>query len=130
MQYAVEVRNAKLDAIEQEIGSSPVLRILSGRMPMSCGSQEEGVVLAQVNLPPDWMSAADDGMKSMKGTWRTQSAAAGGTPTHFRIYASGRCKIQGTAGKREDSEMRLNRDVLAAGQVFEVEQFTIVDNNG
>ncbi len=131
MQYSVAVRNAKLDAIEAQIGSSAILKIWSGLKPASCALSDSGVALAIVALPADWMAAAVSGSKSMLGTWEDTSADATGTAGHFRIYDSGGtiCGIQGSVGT-SSADMIVDSVNFTMGQPFTVTSFTITENNG
>lgn len=132
MQYSVGVRNARLDVVETTIGTSPVLKIRTGAVPANCAAADAGTVLATVNLPSDWMSAASGGSKSMLGTWEDSSADAAGTAGHFRIYASDgtTCHIQGTVTiSGGGGDMTVDNTSFAAGQNFVVTSFTITAGN-
>lgn len=130
LQYDVALRNAKLDAIETEIGASPVLKIRSGPAPVNCATADSGTVLATLNLPADWMAAASSGAKSKSGTWEDLLADATGTAGHFRIYDSGGdCRVQGSFGT-SGTDMIGNTTSFNAGQSVTVSTFTIRDNNG
>ncbi|HKY51710.1 MAG TPA: hypothetical protein VJP45_10680, partial [Candidatus Limnocylindria bacterium] len=69
MQLSVAVRNARLDAIETAIGTSPILRIRTGAPPAACATADSGTVLAEMTLPSDWMAAAASGAKALVGSW-------------------------------------------------------------
>lgn len=132
IQYAVATRNAKLDAIETEISTSPIMKIRTGAAPANCAAADTGTVLATLTLPSDWMAAASSGSKAKSGTWQDTSADAPGTAAHFRIYDSGgsTCHIQGsvtiTGG---GGDMTVDNTSFASGQSFSVTSFTITDNN-
>lgn len=130
LQYATDVRNAKLDAIETTIGVSAILKIRTGAVPANCAAADTGTVLATVNLPADWMAAAAAGAKAKAGTWEDLSADTTGTAAHFRVYDSGgaTCKIQGTYGT-SGTDMIGDSVSFTAGQSFTVNTFTITDNN-
>ncbi len=132
IQFSVAVRNARLDAIETNIGTSAVLKIRSGAAPSDVATADSGTVLATLSLPSDWMSAAASGAKALLGTWQDASADAAGTAGHFRIYASdGTTKhIQGTVtATGGGGDMTLDNAVLAAAQQVNVTSFTITDGN-
>ncbi len=61
MQLSTTVRNGMLDAIETIIGTSGVLKVYTGPAPENCAAASSGTVLATVQLPSDWMAAADSG---------------------------------------------------------------------
>jgi hypothetical protein len=132
LQLAVTTRNALLDAIETEIGTSPILRVRTGAPPATCATADSGTILASPTLPSDWMAAASGGTKAKAGTWQDTAADAAGTAGHFRIYDSGgtTCKIQGTVTATSGGgDMELDNVVLAVGQVFTVTGFTLTAPN-
>lgn len=132
MQLSINVRNARLDAIESTIGTSAVLRVLSGAMPADCATAESGTLLAEATLPSDWMSAAASGSKSKLGTWEDLSGNADGTAGYFRILDSTgtTCHIQGTiTGTGGGGDMELDNTSIATGQSFTVKTFTLTDGN-
>jgi hypothetical protein len=69
IQLAVSTRNARLDAIETDLGTSPILEIRTGAQPADCATADSGTVLASMTLPSDWALAASGGSKSKSGTW-------------------------------------------------------------
>lgn len=128
LQFATLTRNALLDAIETEIGTSAVLKIRTGAPPADCGTADSGTVLATLSLPSDWMAAASAGSKAKSGTWQDGSADAAGTAGHFRIYDSGgaTCKMQGTVtATGGGGDLTLDNAVLAVGQVVTITGFTL-----
>jgi hypothetical protein len=133
IQYSDDVRNAKLDAIETTISTSPIMRIRTGSKPADCATADSGTVLATLTLPSDWMAAASGGTKAKSGTWQDASADAAGTAGHFRIYNSGdtTCHMQGSVSATGGGgDMTVDNAVFAAGQSFTVTTFAITDNNG
>ena len=130
--YSAAVRNAKLDAIETTIGTSPILKIRTGAPPTHTSDASTGTVLATVTLPSDWMAAASSGAKSKSGTWEDTSADATGTAAHFEILDSGgstvhmRGTVTGTGG---GGDMEVNNTSFASGQDFVVNTFTITSGN-
>lgn len=131
LQYAVEIRNAQLDAVESTVGTSPVLRIRSGAPPATVATADSGTVLVEMTLPSDWMAAASNGSKAMSGTWQDTSADAAGTAAHFRIYTSGgAARIQGTVtATGGGGDLTLDNVVIAAGQSVTITSFTISAGN-
>jgi hypothetical protein len=79
-------------------GASAILKIRTGAAPATPATPDSGTVLATLNLPSDWMTAAAFGAKAMTGTWQDLSADNTGTAAHFRIYdnAGTTCHMQGT----------------------------------
>lgn len=69
IQLSIDVRNARLDAIETVLGSAPIMDLRSGAAPASAGAADSGTLLAQFALPADWMAAPASGSKVKAGTW-------------------------------------------------------------
>jgi len=130
IQLSVDVRNARLDAIESNIGTSAILKIRTGAPPATCATADSGSVLAEMQLPSDWMDAAAAGVKGLLGTWQEASAIGAGTADHFRIYDSGGsvCDIQGTVGEGAE-DLVLDNEVIAVGQQVTITQFDLTDAN-
>lgn len=132
IQLSTAVRNGRLDAIESVIGVSGVLKIRSGAAPANCAAADSGTVLATVNLPSDWMSAASGGAKAKSGTWDDASADAAGTAGHFRLYASDgtTCGLQGTVtATGGGGDLTVDNVIFAAGQAFSITTFSLTDAN-
>lgn len=138
IQLSVEVRNARLDAIETAIDAAnatgtPTLVIVSGAPPATTATAATGTVLATIALPADWMAAASNGSKAMSGTWSDSAADAAGTAGHFRIYSEAAlttAHMQGTiTATGGGGDMELDNTVFAAGQAFSVTSFTINEAN-
>lgn len=132
IKLSVAVKNARLDAIETAIGTSPVLKIRSGAAPSAITDADAGTVLATLTLPSDWLAAASSGIKSKSGTWQDTSADATGTAAHFRIYASDGTTqhLQGTiTATSGGGDMELDNTSLAATQSFTIIAFALTDGN-
>ena len=131
VQLSTAVRNARLDAIESTIGTSPLLRIRTGTIPANCAAARTGTILTSLSLPSDWMSAASGGSKSLLGTW-SGTAAASGTATYFEIMnTSGSvCGLQGSVSvSGGGGDMILDSVTFTSGQAFAVITFTLTDAN-
>lgn len=132
LQASVTVRNAKLDAIETAVGTSPVLKIRSGAPPADCATADSGTVLATLTLPSDWMAAAASGAKALSGTWEDTSADASGEAAHFRLYASDgtTCHLQGTVtATGGGGDMTLATATITAATIISVTSFTLTEGN-
>lgn len=132
LQLSVAVRNARLDTIESTIGTAATLKIRTGAAPADCATADSGTVLATLNLPSDWMSAAASGSKAKLGTWQDTSADATGTAAHFRLYDSGGtvCGLQGTVTLTGGGgDLTVDSTSFTAGQSFTVTGFTLTDAN-
>lgn len=136
LKYKTELRNAKLDAIETYIGTSASLRIYSGTAPTNITDANSGTLIADINLPSDWLAAAANGAKAINnGPWQDTSADNGATAGHFRIYNSQStkdgttCVIQGTCAQGS-GDLQLDNATVTAGQTISITAFTITDGNG
>jgi hypothetical protein len=129
LKISTTLRNARLDALESGIGTSPVLRIFSGSAPANCAAADSGTKLVEMNLPSDWMAAAVSGSKGIAGTW-SGNGITNGTAGYFRIYDSTAttCHLQGTCGMGS-GDMQLDNSSIAMAQLVTVTNFTINDGN-
>lgn len=131
LQYSEALRNAQLDVIETQLGTSPILEIRTGAPPANVAAANSGTVLATLTLPSDWMAAAASGAKAKSGTWEDTSADASGTAGHFRLKTSGgTVHMQGTVtATGGGGDMEVDNTVFAAGQQFTITAFTINAGN-
>jgi hypothetical protein len=129
IKLAASTRNARLDAIETEVGTGAVLKIRTGSAPADVATADSGSVLVTITLDSDWMAAASSGSKAKAGTW-SGTASGTGTAEHFRIYASNGTtqKIQGTVGQGS-GDLSLDNTSIASGQTVTVSTFTLTDGN-
>jgi hypothetical protein len=132
MQLSVATRNAMLDAIETAIGPSPKLRLRSGAAPANVAAASSGTVIAEMDLPADFMAAAAAGAKSMSGTWQDASANATGAVGHFEIVSSDGATrhMQGTVtATGGGGDMTLDNVNVNAGQSVSITSFTLTAPN-
>ena len=128
LQLATLLRNAMANAIETYVGASAILKLRTGAPPVDCGTADSGTIVATLNLPASWLTAASGGMVSKDGTWQDASADAAGTVGHFRVYDSGgaTCVMQGTVtATGGGGDMTVDNVVLALAQSFSVTQFDV-----
>ena len=133
LQMATALRNARLDIIEETVGLAPILKIRTGPQPADCAQPDSGLVLATIQLPYDWLLDAEDGVKSMSGSWQDNAAnATGSLPGHFRLYAADdtTCFLQGSVGLTGSSaDMTVDALNFVVGQYFTVTLFTLYESN-
>ena len=130
LQFDSGVRNAVLDAIETNIGTSPTMKIFTGTRPANCGTADSGTTLATLTLPSDWLAAASGGSKAKSGTWTDSVGDATGTPGYFRIYAGATCKMQGTcSASGGGGDMIITPNQITSGFSFTVDSFTLNAGN-
>jgi hypothetical protein len=128
LQLSTAARNGMLDAIETELGASPILKIRTGSVPATCATADSGTVVATLNLPSDAFAAASAGSKAKSGTWEDTSADNTGTAGHWRLYKSDgtTCVAQGTVtATGGGGDMTVENTSFAAGQAFTVTSFTL-----
>ena len=131
VQLGVLTRNARLDAVETQLGTAPLMTIRTGAQPANCAAANAGTVLATINLPADWLAAAAGGTKGIAGgPWQDVSADASGTAAHFRIHntAGTVCEMQGSVGQGS-GDLQLDNATLVAGQTVSITAFTLTDGN-
>jgi hypothetical protein len=132
VQNSVAVRNARLDAFETAVGTSPILKIRTGAQPANCATADSGSVLATLTLPSDWMANASGGTKAKSGTWQDSSADATGTAAHYRIYASDgtTCHEQGSVtATGGGGDLTVDNTSFAAGQNFTITGYSRAAGN-
>ena len=134
MQYAASILDAQNDAVETDVGTSPILRIYNGTAPANVAAALSGnTLLAEGTLPSDWMGASSAGVKAKAGTWTLtgqSGASTGPAGTFFRIFvgpAGTVAKIQGTFGVGQ--EMVPDNNSIANGQTVTVSTFSITRGN-
>ena len=129
MQYSVEVRDAKQDAIDGAVGPAPMLEIRSGEPPAQPSMPDQGVLLAAETLPEVWLEKSREGRKRKAGIWKLMPINDG-TPGHFRIKQGGKTHMQGTVTRLDDGgDMEVDRVDFRRGQVAEVVEFATINGN-
>jgi hypothetical protein len=127
-QFSTAARNGALDAIETELGASPVLKLWSGTVPANCAAADSGTQIANMALPADAMAAASGGTKGLSGVWTDASADANGTVGHFRVYKNGAtvCVMQGTVTVTGGGgDLTLDNTSVTSGQTITITSFTL-----
>ena len=130
-QYSDTVNNAKLDAIETTVGTTPKFQIYTGAEPANCAASATGTKLVDTALPSDWLGNAATHVKSKAGTW-TLTGIAAGTAGYFRILDSSgaTCHIQGSiTATGGGGDLTLDNTVIASSQVVTINSFAITAAN-
>lgn len=129
VQFSVAVRNARLNAIEATIGTSPKLQLRTGAQPATCATADSGTLLIELTLPSDWVGAGSSGATALAGTW-TGTAVAAGTAAHYRIKDSAgtTCHEQGSVGLGT-GDLSLDNNVIAINQVISIPTWATTDGN-
>lgn len=129
IQLSVALRNARINAVESTVGTSPKLQIRTGAQPASCAAADSGSLLAELTLPSDWVNAASSGASTLAGSW-SGTATGTGTAAHFRLKDSAgtTTHMQGSIGAGS-GDLSLDNTSIATGQAVTVTTCTTTDGN-
>lgn len=127
IQFAQSTAHAMLDAIETDIGGSPVLYLRSGAQPANCAAADSGTLIATIAMAADAFSNAASWAKAIGATISDTSADNAGTLGHWRIKTSGgTVKLQGSiTATGGGGDMTVDNTSVAAGQQIDVTSFAI-----
>jgi hypothetical protein len=117
------VKNARLDAISTSWGATPKLRVYSGTPPANASAALSGnTLLVEVTPAP---AAASGATKDMLGGVKTNTAAAAGTASFYRVYDSPgtNCHEQGTVGTSA-TDLIIDNTTIALAQTVNFNTFT------
>jgi hypothetical protein len=128
--YAATVKNAMLDALETDLGASPLLRIYDGTPPTNADTALSGnTLLAELAMSADAFAAASGGTKTANAITSDASANATGTASFFRLVTSGgTAKVQGTVGT-SGADLNLNSVSITSGGTVAVSSLVITGGN-
>lgn len=130
IQHSVAVRNAKLNAIETAVGTSPTLELRTGAPPANCAAGDSGTVLATMALPSDWLADAASGSKAKAGVWQDLAGDAVGNAAHYRIKQGATCHEQGTVtATGGGGDMTLDNVNIAVGQAVTITAYALTEGN-
>lgn len=129
IKFAPTTAHAMLDAIETDLGTSPILEMRTGSAPSTLGGADTGTLVASMALPSDWATAASAFSKAKSGTWEDLSANNAGDLTngHWRLKTSGGvAKVQGSiTATGGGGDIEVNNVNVAAGQPVSITSFAI-----
>lgn len=131
LQFSVLVRNARLDAVEVQIGASAKLAFYSGAVSANCAASSPSGLLSTLSLPSDWLASASGGTKGLLGTW-AGTGSANGNAASFRVFGSDgtTCGMQGTTTVTGGGgDLTLDNVNIASAQAINISAFTITDGN-
>lgn len=129
IQLGTTLRNARINAVESTVGTSPKLQIRTGAQPANCAAADTGSLLAELTLPSDWANAAASGASTLAGTW-TGTATGTGTAAHFRLKDSAgtTTHMQGSVGQGT-GDLSLDNTSIVSGQTVNITTWTTTDGN-
>jgi hypothetical protein len=127
IQFAQTTAHAMLDAIETDIGGSPVLYLRSGAQPATCGAADSGTLISTIAMAADAFSNAAAWSKAIGATISDASADNAGTLAHWRVKTSGgTTKLQGSiTATGGGGDMTVDNTSVTAGQQIDVTSFAI-----
>jgi hypothetical protein len=134
LKYSALLRNAKLDAITTQIGTSALIRIYDSTGTGQPATPETAVttqvLLAELTGNAGaFAAAAAAGVLTANAITSDSSANNTGVATWFRILTSGAtAKIDGTVGT-SGTDMIINNTSINAGQVVSCSSLTITNGN-
>lgn len=127
IQFAQSTAHAMLDAIETDIGASPILTLRSGAPPATCATADSGTLIATIAMAADAFANAAAWAKAIAATISDLSADNAGTLGHWRIKTSGAVtKLQGTiTATGGGGDMTVDNTNVTATQQIDVTSFAI-----
>lgn len=122
------VRNARLDAITTQVGTSGILRIYSGTRPATAGTAT--TLLAQLTFNASAFAAAASAGVLTLNAITGANASSTGTASWFRILKSDATTIcidgdVSTTG----SDLNMTSTAFTSGQPVAVSSWTITEGN-
>lgn len=133
LRLSTRVRNARLQAIEDTIGTGAVLEIRAGARPASLAAEDTGALLASIALPSDFLDAPAGGVTDLNGTWEDAVADGTGVAGYFRIYPAGSPSLADMDGTVTltggGGDMEVDNTSFTAGQSFTVTLFQLTEGN-
>jgi hypothetical protein len=127
IQFAQSTAHAMLDAIETDLGASPVMYLRSGSPPATCAGADTGTLISTIAMAANAFADAASWAKAISGALQDASADAQGTLGHWRIKTSGAVtKVQGTiTATGGGGDMTVDNTSVNAGQQIDVSSFSI-----
>jgi hypothetical protein len=127
IQFAQSTAHAMLDAIETDLGASPVLTLRSGSPPATCAGADTGTLISTIAMAANAFADAASWAKAISGALQDASADNAGTLGHWRIKTSGAVtKLQGTiTATGGGGDMTVDNTNVAAGQQIDVSSLSI-----
>ena len=128
--YSTTIRNAMLDAITSNVGTTAKLRIYSGTRPANVAASITGTLLAELTCNATFAPAASGGVLTLNMITQDSSADASGTATHFRLWnsAGSTAMLDGDVGT-SGSDLNLTTTTITIAQPVSVTSFTITEGN-
>lgn len=101
------------------------LVIRTGKKPASCAAGDAGEEIVSIKLPA---ASAAGGVLTLVSKPVRAIAGKAGQAGHFRIYANGRCQMQGAVGGA-GADLPLPSTAIEEGQMVEISSWIITEGN-
>lgn len=126
------VRNAQLDALNSQTGTSAKLRIYNGTRPANANTAiTSQTMLVELTCNATAFAAAASGGVLTANAISNGTAAATGTASWFRLWQSnGTTAIMDGDVSTAGADLNLNNTSIATGQTVSVSSFTVTDGDG
>lgn len=126
------VRNAQLDALNTQAGTSAKLRIYNGSRPANANTAiTSQTMLVELTCNATAFAAAASGGVLTANAISNGTAAATGTASWFRLWQSnGTTAIMDGDVSTAGADLNLNNTSIATGQTVSVSSFTVTDGDG
>lgn len=118
-QLATSTRNAMLEAIEADTGTSAKLMLYTGTAPGNCALAPTGTKLAEWDMASDWAADAANGSMALANLPLVTTGVASGNAGYYRIYKSDgtTCTVQGPVSIAGGTgELILDQLAVTSGQ--------------
>ena len=125
------VRNAQLDALNTQTGTSAKLRIYNGTRPANANTAiTSQTMLVELTCNATAFAAAASGGVLTANAISNGTAAATGTASWFRLWQSnGTTPIMDGDVSTAGADLNLNNTSIATGQTVSVSSFTVTDGD-
>lgn len=125
------VRNAQLDALNSQTGTSAKLRIYNGTRPANANTAiTSQTMLVELTCNATAFAAAASGGVLTANAISNGTAAATGTASWFRLWQSnGTTAIMDGDVSTSGADVNLNNTSIATGQTVSVTSFTVTDGD-
>ena len=131
IKYATAVRNAKMDTVTSQTGTSALLRIYDGTRPANPNTAiTSQTLLVTLTCNASAFAAAASGGVLTANAITNGTAAATGTASWFRLVKSdGTTPIMDGDVSTSGADLNLNNTSIATGQTVSVTSFTVTEGN-
>jgi hypothetical protein len=129
VQFAQTTAHAMLDAIETDLGASPILYLRTGSQPSTCAGADTGTLVSTIAMAADAFQNAASWTKAITAALSDASADNAGSLAagHWRIKTSGGVtKLQGSiTASGGGGDMTVDNATVVAGQQIDITSFSI-----